>query len=249
METPTIWGMIDARHVVFPARARDLNSLVLIYAVPYDRVEALLVGDAYEPIVGPAGTVDAIVTLHEYRVGPWGPCNSCDVSVPVRPVGAPPGERDGFVLPDTVVNRRFNGEVAYWSMGIDRRFGTVEVVHDDGHVAFVVKEDDELTLRVGAPAVTPSRPPERYRGLGYSYVDGEPYAMPFDIDVPRPHLDPTGVEVELGRGRLAETVAALGAPRPPDAWTWGTALTCTLHAPRPIGSVHRRAAPTPAGRT
>jgi hypothetical protein len=227
--------MIDARRVVFPARTRDLNALVLVYAVPAGLVEPLLVGDAYEPIVGPAGTIDTIVTLHEYGVGSWDPCNSCDVSVPVRPTGAPPGARDGFVLLDTVVNRRFNGEIAYWSVGIARRLGTIDVTHRDDGVGFVVREDGRLALKVRAPAVTSARPPVLHRGLGYSYLHGEPYVMPFDIEVPHPHVDPTGVEVELGSGRLAEMLAGLGLPRAPDAWMSGTGLSCTLHTPRPAG--------------
>jgi ferredoxin len=232
VEHTTTWGMIDARSVVFPARTHELNALTLVFLTPADLVRAWVPGDDFEPAAVDDGTVVVLVALHEYLSGDWGACNTCDLCVPVRPVGTTAADgRDGLYLRDPLINRRFNGEVAYWSMGIPRRHGAIDVAHRPDGVSFLVAEGDDVTLdvTVSAPAPAPSRSlvPNRC----YAYLEGVPLVAPFDVEFPEPVLDPDSVRIALGTGALARDLASLGLPRRPDAVAWGTGLDCTFHAP------------------
>jgi hypothetical protein len=235
VEVSTIWGMIDARHIVFPAQAPCLNALTLMFTTPTERVVPLLAGDAYEVIEISPGSVDVLLAMQEYVQGDWGPCNTTDLCIPVRPVGATAeDELDGLYLPEALINRRFNGEVAYWSMGIARRPATIEIARDGDDVIFTASEGERPTVTVRFPFAEPDAPPTVYEQRAYSYIDGEPYVVPFDIDFPQPVYDGTCVEVDVGTGRLADTLRSLGLPREADAYAWGTGMACTFHCPRPL---------------
>lgn len=237
MDVSTIWGMIDARHIVFPAQAPCMNAVTLMFTLPVERVAPLLAGDAYTVVESATvpGHVDLLMALHEYEQGDWGPCNTTDVCIPVRPVGTTADDEvDGLFLPEALINRRFNGEVAYWSMGIARRFATIEVTRSGDRVAFEASEKGTPTFAVRFPAAEQDVPPTTYLQRAYSYIDGEPYVVPFDIDFPEPVFDGSEVDVEVGTGRLADTLRGLGLPRRPDAYAWGTRLACTFHCPYPL---------------
>jgi hypothetical protein len=227
--------MIDARHIVFPAQAPSMNALTLMFTTPTERVQPLLVGDAYEVVESTEGMVDVLIAMHEYEQGDWGPCNTTDLCIPVRPAGATADDEvDGLFLPQALINRRFNGEVAYWSMGIARRYATIDVARAGGLVTFVAAERDAPTFSVRAPSVESDEPPTVYRQRAYSYIDGEPYVVPFDIDFPEPVYDGSRVHVDVGKGRLADALRALGLPRRADGYAWGTGMACTFHCPYPL---------------
>jgi hypothetical protein len=226
--------MIDARDIEFPARSRDVNALNLFFTTPTAVVRPLLVGAAYELVEAAPGTVNVIVNLNEYRSGTWGPCNTVDLCLPVRPAGATGSDENGLFFCEPLINRRFTGEVAYWSMGIARRYATVDVVHRDHQVSFIVAEGDEPTLEVRFPRHVVQGPAALRRNRTYSYLDGEPYVVPFDIDFPEPVVDPASVQVDVGEGRLADALRSLGLPRRADACSWGTGLDCTIKMPRPL---------------
>jgi hypothetical protein len=227
--------MIDARSVVFPARTHELSAVTLAFGVPPELVRGWLPGEAFELVEAEPGTVYVILALHDFGDGDWGACATCDICLPVRPVGAgPDAGLDGVYVCDALINRRFNSEVAYWSMGIARRFATIEVVRRAGGVTFLVAEGTDLTLEVRVPpeaeAATSATLLER---LCYAYLDGEPYVVPFDIEFPDTVLDPASIQVDVGTGPLAATLSSLGVPRPPDLAAWGTGLACTFHTPYP----------------
>jgi hypothetical protein len=235
VEVSTIWGMIDAQHIVFPAQAPRMNAITLMFTTPTERVLPLLAGDAYQVVESTPGNVDVLIALHEYEQTDWGSCNTTDLCIPVRPVGATADDDvDGLFLPQALINRRFNGEIAYWSMGIARRVCAIEVARGADHVTVTASEADRPTFTVRVPSVEPDVPPTVYRQRAYSYIDGTPYVVPFDIDFPEPVYDGSRVHVDVGTGRLADTLRTLGLPRLADAYAWGTGLACTFHCPHPL---------------
>jgi hypothetical protein len=227
--------MIDARHIVFPAQAPSMNALTLMFTTPTERVVPLVAGDAYEVVESAPGSVEVLVAMHEYEQGDWGPCNTTDLCIPVRPAGATADDEvDGLFLPVALINRRFNGEVAYWSMGIARRTATIDIARGTDHVTVTASEGDRPTFSVRVPPDEPDVPPTVYRQRAYSYIDAEPYVVPFDIDFPEPVYDGSRVHIDVGTGRLADTLRSLGLPRQADAYSWGTGMACTFHCPHPL---------------
>ena len=234
MEVSTIWGMIDARCIVFPARSSGLNALTLLFRTPVEQARPFLGGGAFEFVRSDADTVDVYVSFHDFTSGDWGRSRTFDVSMAVRPVGSTADdERDGVYLAEALVNRRFTGEVAYWSLGISRRPGTIELGVEGDEVVAVATEGRYEALRVRMPAaVAPGV--TRYPNRAYSYLHREPYVVPFDIDIADPVVDPAAVRLEVGTGRIARALTAIGLPRAPDAVSWGTQVGYTLHAPFPL---------------
>lgn len=232
MEQSTTWGMIDARPIVFPAQAPALDALTLVYATEADLARRLVPGRAYEVVEARPGSVDVLVAIHEYRAGDWGPCSTCDLCVPVRPAGG--DGPDGLYLPQALINSRFSGEIAYWSMGIPRRHATVDSVRTPLQVTFLAAEEGEPVLTARVPAAQSAAPPTVYDQRAYSYLDGKPYVTPFDIDFPE--LLPAGpdVEVEVGIGPFADALRHLGVTGRPEYYAWGTSLACTFHTPHPL---------------
>jgi hypothetical protein len=232
VELSTTWGMIDARPIVFPAQAPALDAVTLVYAASIEPARQLVPGHAYEVVEARPGRVDVLVAIHEYRAGDWGPCSTCDLCIPVRPAGG--AGPDGLYLAQALINSRFSGEIAYWSMGIPRRHATVDSVRTPHQVTFVAAEEGEPALTVRFPAARSDAPPTVYHQRAYSYLDGTPYATPFDIDFPE--LLPAGpdVEVEVGSGPFADALRQLGTAPRPEYVAWGTSLACTFHAPHPV---------------
>ena len=234
MEVSKIWGMIDSRCIVFPARSDGLNALTLMFTTPAELARPFLGGGAYEFVESDGGTVDVFVSFHDFTSGDWGPARTFDVCMAVRPVGATAeDEQDGVYLAEALVNRRFTGEVTYWSLGISRRVGPIELGVVGDEVVAVASEGDGEALRVRLPAVE-SPGLTRYSHRAYSYLHREPYVVPFEIDLPHPVVDPADVQIEVGTGRIARAMTAIGLPRQPTAVAWGTQMRYTLHAPFPL---------------
>ena len=234
MEVSTIWGLIDSRCIVFPARSSGLNALTLFYRTPVELARPFLGGGAYEFAESEGGTVDVFVSFHDFTSGDWGRSRTFDVSMAVRPAGAAPeDELAGIFLAEALVNRRFTGEVAYWSLGISRRPGSIELGVEGDEVVAVATEGRYEALRVRLPAVD-APGVTRFSNRAYSYLHREPYVVPYDIDLADPVVDPADVRVEVGTGRIARALTAIGLPRAPDAVSWGTQVGYTLYAPFPL---------------
>lgn len=232
MEFSTTWGMIDARPIVFPAQAPAFDAVTLFYPTPVELARELVPGRAYEVAEARPGSADVLVAIHEYHAGDWGPCSTCDICIPVRPAGS--DGPDGLYLPQALINSRFSGEIAYWSMGIPRRTATVDRVRTPLQVTFLAAEEGEPVLTVRFPAALPDAPLTVYDRRAYSYLEGKPYVTPFDIDFPDPRPAGPDVEVEVGTGPFADALRHLGMARRPESYAWGTRLACTFHAPHPL---------------
>jgi hypothetical protein len=97
-------------------------------------------------------------------------------------------------------------------------------------------EEAELELAVALPPgrVGPPGPPVPV--LGYSYIDGEPHAIPLDLGIPQTAVDPAAVQMRLGTGRFADMLRSVGLPRRPEVCQWGEGLTICWHQPRPLAT-------------
>ena len=89
MEVSTIWGMIDSRCIVFPARSSGLNALTLLFRTPVEQARPFLGGGAFEFVRSDADTVDVYVSFHDFTSGDWGRTPS----QPARGAGAGSGAR------------------------------------------------------------------------------------------------------------------------------------------------------------
>ena len=209
----------DRRPVGRLPGTHELNALTLVFLTSADLVRAWVPGDDFEPAALDDGTVVVLVALHEYLSGDWGACNTCDLCVPVRPLGTTAADgRDGLYLRDPLINRRFNGEVAYWSMGIPRRHGAIDVAHRPDGVSFLVAEGDDVTLDVTVTAPVPAPSRSLVPNRCYAYLEGVPLVAPFDVEFPEPVLDPDSVRIELGPVRWPATSRPSACRAGPTPW-------------------------------
>lgn len=234
MGLKTIWGMIDARRIVFPVRSPSLNTLALFYRVPAAGVRPFVPGDAFAVDEKLDGTTDVLVAFHEYTCGDWGAVNLVDICLVVRPVGAPPDSLPGYLNVETPVDDPFNNEASYWSLGIRRRLGVVAAEYTASEVAFSVTEGGVGALRATAPRAPMPGEAALVAVRTYSYLDGVPCVIESEILFPPPELDPDAVRVELGEGPLADTWRALGLPLRPQTAAWGENLFMEFQAARPL---------------
>ena len=237
MRHGTVWGMIDAQPIVFPAPVQEASSALMEFAVEAGAARSLLGGDAFELVESPEGTAHLLLGANEYRRGAWGPCNLLEVMLRARPVGSP-GETEGVYLCDAPVNHAFIREAAHRSLRSARRLETVDVELTDGEVTFTVDSGasaPDMVLRL--PRVRPASPdvdPVRITTDAYSHLDDEPYVIPFEIDLPTGRVDPGDVRIELGDGWVADMLRHLGLPKRPEWCSWGEKLTALFHMAVPL---------------
>lgn len=234
VEQPTVWGMIDAEPVVFPVRSDDLNAFTLGFTTPAERAGPFLADTAFEPLVGPDGTTEILLGLHEYVSGDWGPLNAVNLGILARPIGV--AGDDGLFLVEAPIDEPFGNEASYWAMGIPRRLGEVHVTRSGDEVAFRVVEDGQFALAVRLRRRSPAPPWVSLARRLFTYVERVPHVVPLDIGFPTDALDPADVHVELGQGPLAEALRALGFPDEPGLCTWGEGLSAVFHLPSPLRS-------------
>jgi hypothetical protein len=234
MELTTIWGMIDARRIVFPVRSPALNALTLFFRVPAAPLRPYVPGTAFVLDEKLDGTTDVLVTFHEFTCGDWGAVNVVNICLVVRRAGGPPDELPGYLHVETPIDDRFTNEASYWSLGISRRLGVVAVERTGGDVTFTVVEDGATTLRATAPSAPMPGPSEPVAVRTYSYLSGTPCVVECEMLFPPPELAPADVRIELGAGPLADTWAALGLPLRPEAASWGEDLYFEFQAARPL---------------
>ncbi|HKH04416.1 MAG TPA: hypothetical protein VKA65_04585, partial [Acidimicrobiales bacterium] len=71
MQKRTVWGLIDARPITFPAEVQDAAVALVAYDAPPDVAEALAVGDRFTVEPGCDGTVPMTLMLADYRRAAW----------------------------------------------------------------------------------------------------------------------------------------------------------------------------------
>lgn len=233
MGEATVWGMIDAQPIVFPAPVQELNAAFIEFSVDAEAARSLLPGDAFEVVESPPGTAHLIVTAHEYRRGAWGPANAVEIALRARPAGESE-ETTGVLLCDAPVSQQFIREAAHRTLASPKTLEQVEVRTTDTAVVFDVACGGKPALTLRLPRVGPAADPVPVKILAYTYVDREPFVMPFEMDVPTGVVPPDAAELVVGSGWFADTLRALGLPRRPDRCTWGEGLTALFHMAAPL---------------
>jgi hypothetical protein len=234
----TVWGMIDAQPIVFPARVQELNAAFVEFSVPTEAARRLLPGDAFELAESEPGTAHVVLAGHEYRRGAWGPATTLEVALRARPAGEPE-DRTGVYLCDGPVSHQFVREAAKRTLGTQKKVETVDVETTEADVTFRLSCAGEpaMTLRLPRVASDSDRVPVDV--FGYTYLDDEPYVMPFAMDVPTAVVDPAAVEVTLGTGWFPDLLRMVGLPRTPDRCMWGEGLTALFHLATPLDHAGR----------
>jgi hypothetical protein len=252
----TLWGMIDAQPIYFPAVVDEMNAATLVFPVPAEAARAQVPEGDFEVVESQPGVAHLIITANDYIRGEWGTCETLDLGFRVRPVGAP-DETTGLYLCPAPMRQSFGREAAHRALGFPKTDGTIDVRYTDDEVTFTHSINDsangstdhstnhssnhsadqapDIVLRL--PRVRPSVEPGPVAIVAYTYADGEPKMAPFTLTMPIGVLDPTSVVLELGTSALAETLRDLGLPRDPDLALWGEGASAVFHLPAPIRAV------------
>jgi hypothetical protein len=232
----TLWGMIDAQPVYFPAVVDELNAATLVFPVPADAAREQVPEGDFEVVESQPGVAHLIITAHDYIKGEWGTCETLDLGFRVRPVGAP-DETSGLFLCPAPMRQSFGREAAHRALGFPKTDGEIDVRYTDDEVTFTHSIDESPDVVLRLPRVQPSARPAPVSVVAYTYADGEPKLAPFTLTMPIGVLDPTSVVLELGSSALAETLRALGLPRQPDLALWGEGASAVFHLPAPVRAV------------
>ena len=236
----TLWGMIDAQPVYFPAVVDELNAATLVFPVPAEAARAQVPEGDFEVVESHPGVAHLIITAHDYIRGEWGTCETLDLGFRVRPVGAP-DETTGLFLCPAPMRAGFGREAAHRALGFPKTDGEIDVRYTDGEVTFThtidrsVDEEPDVVLRL--PRVRPTAQSAPVAVVAYTYADGEPKMAPFTLTMPIGVLDPASVVLELGSSPLADTLRDLGLPRHPDLALWGEGASAVFHLPAPIRAI------------
>jgi hypothetical protein len=249
----TLWGMIDAQPIYFPAVVDELNAATLMFPVPAAAARSHVPEGDFEVVESQPGTAHLIITAHDYIRGDWGPCETLDLGFRVRPVGAP-DETTGIFFCPAPMRPGFGREVSHRALGFPKTDGRVDVRYTDESVTFTHSagespESPDVVLWV--PRVRPNAKPAPVAVVAYTYAGGEPKMAPFTLTTPVGVVDPAGVVLELGTSPLAETLRDLGLPRDPDLALWGEGASAVFQLPASIRAVRtaREAAPGVTGAT
>jgi len=252
-----VWGMIDARPVVFPAQVSEASMALMHWDVPVPAAATLVPEDAFELVPTHEGLARVTLLLADYRRSDWGPSAYASLTVPVRPADdedRPPGLR----LCHGVTNAAFTDEVMYWALGVSGALGDLALAYRSDEVAVRVATDgrDVLSARVPRPAS-----PEGGRAIEvdvYTCAGEAARRVRYELDAPAIPVAPDEVVLEAGTGPLADAFRDLDILRPPLGCTWGERLGMTINRPVPLDEddgedVERRAddtvpAPERAGR-
>jgi hypothetical protein len=260
----TLWGMIDAQPIYFPAVVDEMNAATLVFPVPAETARAQVPEGDFEVVESQPGVAHLIITANDYIRGEWGTCATLDLGFRVRPVGAP-DETTGLYLCPAPMRQGFSREAAHRALGFPKTDGVIDVRYTDDEVTFTHSLDDsangstnsaanhsttrsandsadhsddrtpDIVLRL--PRVPPSVAPGPVAIVAYTYADGEPKMAPFTLTMPIGVLDPTSVVLELGSSAFAETLRDLGLPRDPDLAMWGEGASAVFQLPAPIRAV------------
>ena len=229
------WGEIDGVAITLPVVVEDMNSATLTFTVPIEPARALLPGDAFEVAeVGP-GSAMLVIALVDYVRNPWGDYAEVNLGLLAHPAGDT-GRTGAFVwrMP---VNQEFTCKAGNEVMGLPKTVEVITVTYTDDEVGFELVTGDDPALTVRLPRVSPTGAPTAQIAVTWSYLDGEPTAVPLTIDLPAGLVPADEVVVELGAGELADELRSLGLPCQPDLAMWGEGLGGIFGRPEPLGNL------------
>jgi hypothetical protein len=239
----TLWGMIDAQPIYFPAAVDELNAATLVFSVPSAGARPHVPSEYFELVESQPGTTHLIITAHHYIRAAWGSSETLDLGFRVRPVGGP-DESSGLFLCPAPMSGIFGREATHRALGFPKTEGDVSVDYSDDSVTFThavgpVGSDDgapDFLLRL--PRVGPNAPPAPVAVVAYTCAD-DPKMAPFTLTMPIGIVPPDDVRLELGTGPMSDMLRSLGLPRVPDLALWAEGASAVFNLPTPI-----RSAPT-----
>ena len=229
----TLWGMIDAQPVYFPAAVDEMNASTLVFSVPAEPARRLVQGDAFEVAEVQPGVAHLVVSAFEVVRADWGPANTLDVGVLVRPAGMPDARTGLYISPGPMVPG-FSREATHRALGFEKSAGDIDVSYTEREARFRLTVDGVLAMEVCLPRVEPLVGPKPVEMVAYTYLDGKPHAARFTLMLPVAIIEPVSVGVEVGTGELADTLRSLGLPRPPDYTVWGERVSGVFQQPEPV---------------
>jgi hypothetical protein len=241
----TLWGMIDAQPIYFPAAVDELNAATLVFSVPSARARSHVPEEHFEVVESQPGTTHLIITAHHYVRAAWGSSETLDLGFRARPVGGP-DESSGLFLCPAPMSPSFGREATHRALGFPKTDGDVSVHYSDDSVTFthgvgsagsVGSADGTPDFLLRLPRVRPNAPPAPVALVAYTCADGEPKVAPFTLTMPIGIIPPDGVRLELGTGPMAEMLRALGLPRVPDLALWAEGASAVFNMPAPIRAV------------
>ncbi|MEY2405813.1 MAG: hypothetical protein QOG39_729 [Acidimicrobiaceae bacterium] len=223
----TRWGTIQGRPIDFPMEVAELNAATMLFSVASDAAAALLPGSAFEIVETAPGVAQLIISVCDYRQNPWGDYNEVNLGFLARPAGGPDDEIGSFVY-RMPVNQAFTCEAGNQVMGFPKTVEEIEIGYAGSMVDVRLASEGRPALALRLPRVAGEQAPERIAAVSYSYLSGEPYATPLEMDMATGFVDPADVVIELGEGPIADELRSLGLPRPPDWCGWGEGLSATF---------------------
>lgn len=230
---PTVeWGEIQGRTISFPMEVTSFDAVTMSFDVPADSARRLLPGDAFEPIEAD-GAAQFVLNVCDYHENPWGDYDEANLGFLVRPAGAPDDVMGSFVY-RMPVDQEFTCIAGNEVMGFPKTVERLEIDTNDDEVSVRVWFDDELAFSLRFPRVRTDVEPVRMATLSYSYLDGQPYATPLEIDLAPGVVDPADVVLELGTGAVADELRSLGLPKAPTFCSWGEGLSATFQLGVPV---------------
>ncbi len=228
-----LWGMIDAQPVYFPAAVDEMNASTLVFSVPAEPARRLVQGDAFEVAEIEPGVAHLVISAFELVRADWGPANTFDVGVLVRPAGRPDAVTGLYISPGPMAPG-FSREATHRALGFEKTTGDVDVSYTEREARFRLTVEGEMAIEVCLPRVEPSVGPRPVEMVAYTYIDGLPNAAPFTLMLPVAIIDPSTVGVEVGAGELADALRSLGLPRSPDFTVWGERVSGVFQQPEPV---------------
>lgn len=244
----TLWGMIDAQPVYFPAAVDDMDASTLVFSVPAESARDL-VGEAFEVAEAAPGVAHLMISAFELRRADWGPATTFDIGVLVRPVGMPDAATGLYISPGPMAPG-FSREATHRALGFVKTKGEITVAYSEREARFRLDVDGAMAVEVCLPRVEPLVPPAPVDLIAYTHIDGQAQAAVFTLMLPVTIIEPEAVGVEVGTGPLADTLRSLGLPRPPEFTVWGEHVSGVFQRPEPVaapGSGPAAEADAPAG--
>ena len=232
-DTTLIWGEIDGRTITFPMEVTAMDAATMVFSVPADAAQRLLPGDDFDVIDIGGGVAQFVLALVDYLDNPWGDYLEINLGFLARPRGAAAEVAGSFVY-RMPVDQAFTCKAGNEVMGFPKTVEDLARTDADGRVTFTMHQEGEQILAVTFPAAPAAGEATRVDTVSYSYLHGEARETPLALELGTGMIDPADVAVELGSGPIADELRSLGLPKAPDFATWGTGLSGTFQAARPV---------------